>query len=118
MLMGSGLRRWLSDPVRTLQGADIRPGQTVLEVGCGTGFFTVPAAQPIGNQGCLLAMDVLAGYLEQVSAKLRDAGLTNVRVLKRDALDLPGFFVALSGPPERLQSNFICSINRLPIRLV
>ena len=31
MLMGSGLRQWLSDPVRTLQGADIRPGQTVLE---------------------------------------------------------------------------------------
>jgi demethylmenaquinone methyltransferase/2-methoxy-6-polyprenyl-1,4-benzoquinol methylase len=87
MLMGSGFRQWLSDPVRTLQGADIRPGQTVLEVGCGTGFFTVPAARLIGDQGCLLAMDVLAGYLEQVAAKVRDAGLTNVRVLKRDALE-------------------------------
>jgi demethylmenaquinone methyltransferase/2-methoxy-6-polyprenyl-1,4-benzoquinol methylase len=87
MVMGSGLRRWLLDPVRTLQGADLRPGQTVLEVGCGTGFFTVPAAQLIGDQGCLLAMDVVAGFLEQVSAKVRDAGLTNVRVLKRDALE-------------------------------
>ena len=85
--MGSGLRRWLLDPVRTLQGADLRPGQTVLEVGCGTGFFTVPAARLIGDQGCLLAMDVVAGYLEQVSAKVRAAGLANVRVLKRDALE-------------------------------
>ncbi len=32
-------------------------------------------------------MDALADYLEQVSAKVRDAGLTNVRVLKRDALE-------------------------------
>ncbi len=32
-------------------------------------------------------MDALAGYLEQVSAKVRDAGLSNVRVLKRDALE-------------------------------
>ena len=85
--MGSRLRQWLSDPVRTLQGANIRPGQTVLEVGCGTGFFTVPAAQLIGDQGCLLAMDALAGYLEQVSAKVRDADLSNVRMLKRDALE-------------------------------
>ena len=85
--MGSKLRQWLFDPAKTLQGADIRPGQTVLEVGCGTGFFTVPAAQLIGDQGCLLAMDVMAGYLEQVSEKVRDAGLNNVRVLKRDALE-------------------------------
>jgi demethylmenaquinone methyltransferase/2-methoxy-6-polyprenyl-1,4-benzoquinol methylase len=75
------------DPLKTLQGADIRPGQTVLEVGCGTGFFTIPAAELIGDQGCLLAMDPMAGYLEQVAAKVRDAGLTNVRVLKRDALE-------------------------------
>lgn len=84
--MGSRLRARIFDPVRTLEGADVRPGQTVLEVGCGTGFFTLPAAQVIGERGGLIAMDVSAGFIEQVQRKVRHAGLNNVRVVKRDAL--------------------------------
>ena len=86
-IMGSKVRRWLSDPVRILRGADIRFGQTVLEVGCGTGFFTIPAARLIGSQGCLVAMDVSSGFIEQVSRKVRLADLKNVCIAKRDALD-------------------------------
>jgi demethylmenaquinone methyltransferase/2-methoxy-6-polyprenyl-1,4-benzoquinol methylase len=40
-LMGSRLRTCLRNPVNTLKIADIQPGQTILEVGCGTGFFTI-----------------------------------------------------------------------------
>ena len=75
------------NPVKTLQGADIEPGQTVLEVGCGTGFFTIPAAKLIGDEGCLVAMDPSAGYIDQVSKKVQRADLKNVRVVRRDALD-------------------------------
>ena len=39
LLMGSELRKWLMDPVKTLRMADIQPSQNILEVGCGTGFF-------------------------------------------------------------------------------
>ncbi len=87
VMMGSKVRQWLSDPVKTLRGADIKPGQTVLEVGCGTGFFTILAAQLIGDQGCLVAMDVSSGFIEQVSKKVQLADLKNVRIVKRDALD-------------------------------
>ena len=87
MLMGSRARRWLMNPMKTLQGAGIQPGQTVLEVGCGTGFFTIPAAELIGDQGCLVAMDALSDYTKRVSKKVQAAGLENVRVVKRDALD-------------------------------
>jgi hypothetical protein len=38
MLMGSRARRWLMNPAKTLQGADIQPGQTVLEVGAERAF--------------------------------------------------------------------------------
>jgi len=86
-LMGSRFRRWLLGPIKTLRGADVQPGQTVLEVGCGTGFFTVPAARLIGDQGCLVAMDVSSGFIERVSKEVQAADLRNVRVVKRDALD-------------------------------
>jgi len=85
--MGSRLRRWLMNPVTTLRGADIQPGQTVLEVGCGTGFFTLPAAKLIGDEGCLVAMDALSDFVEQVLKKVKFADLKNVRVVKRDALN-------------------------------
>ena len=85
--MGSKVRKWLSNPVKTLRGADIKPGQSVLEVGCGTGFYTIPAARLIGDQGCLIAMDASSGFIEQVSKKVQLADLKNVRIEKRDALD-------------------------------
>ena len=86
-VMGSRLRQWLMNPVKTLRGADIQPGQTVLEVGCGTGFFTIPAAKMIGDEGCLVAMDALSGFVKEVSNKVKAANLNNVRVVKRDALN-------------------------------
>jgi ubiquinone/menaquinone biosynthesis C-methylase UbiE len=86
-MMGSRLRRWLMNPMKILRGADIQPGQTVLEVGCGTGFFTIPAARMIGDEGCLVAMDALSDFIKQVSKKVQSADLNNVRVVKRDALN-------------------------------
>ena len=86
-MMESRLRYRFSSPMKILQGADIQPGQTVLEVGCGTGFHTVSAAQLIGDQGCLVAMDGLSDYVERVSERVQAAELRNVRVVKRDAMD-------------------------------
>jgi len=43
---------------RSLHAAGLRPRQAVLEVGCGPGFFTVPAAKIVGSEGNILAFDV------------------------------------------------------------
>ncbi|MBT3626867.1 MAG: class I SAM-dependent methyltransferase [Rhodospirillaceae bacterium] len=85
--MESRLRRWLMPPEKTLRGAGLKPGQTVLEVGSGTGFFTLAAAEMIGENGCLIAIEPLADYAARATEKVRAAGLTNVEVLCRDALD-------------------------------
>ncbi|MBT3369934.1 MAG: class I SAM-dependent methyltransferase [Rhodospirillaceae bacterium] len=84
--MESRLRRWFHDPEKLLSGANISLGQTVLEVGCGTGFFTLTAAEIIGETGHLIALDPVSGYVERVEEKVRQAGLENVEVVRRDAL--------------------------------
>ena len=85
--MESRLRHWLMPPKKALAGAGIDFGQTVLEVGCGTGFFTLAAAEMIGKDGLLIAMDPLSDYVQRVRTKVKDAELSNVEVLQRDALD-------------------------------
>jgi ubiquinone/menaquinone biosynthesis C-methylase UbiE len=87
ILMESRLRYRFFNPMRVLGGADIHPGQTVLELGCGTGFFTTKAAQLIGNQGSLVAMDILPASVEMVLEKVQAADLKNVRVVKGDGLN-------------------------------
>lgn len=85
--MESRWRRWLLPPEKTLRGADLRPGQRVLEVGCGTGFFTLPIAEMIGESGHLIAMDPLSDFVDRVIEKVGVSGLKNVEEVRRDALN-------------------------------
>ena len=84
--MGSQLRKRLMNPIKTLEIADIQPGQTILEVGCGTGFFTIPAAQIVGDQGRIIALDASSDYLKTVATKVQKNELENVQIIQQDAL--------------------------------
>jgi ubiquinone/menaquinone biosynthesis C-methylase UbiE len=86
-VMESPLRYRFFDPVTILQGAGVRPGQEVLEIGCGTGFFTLSAAEVVGDRGHVYAMDPHPLAIEQVMRKIQDAGLANVRLIKADATE-------------------------------
>lgn len=84
--MDSRFRYRYFNPKEILQGVNNLNSQTVLEVGCGTGFFTIPAAEVIGNKGSLIAMDILSESVDKVTKKVYEARLLNVRTIKGDAL--------------------------------
>lgn len=77
----------LRDPYEALTAAGVQPGQKVLEVGCGPGFFTVPAAQMVGEQGRVCALDVNPLAVERVRQKVEDAGVTNTEVILANAAE-------------------------------
>lgn len=85
--MESRFRYRFFAPVKILQGADLSKAGSVLELGCGTGFFTIPLAQLIGERGSLTSMDVVQESVDLVSRKVREAKLNNVRVVKGNAMD-------------------------------
>jgi ubiquinone/menaquinone biosynthesis C-methylase UbiE len=88
LIMESRFRYKLFGPKKILESAGIRQGMKVLEVGCGTGFFTIPAGKMLGNDGLLIAMDMLPISVETVANKVQQANLGNVvQVVKGDALD-------------------------------
>ena len=73
------------DPYRALNAAGLEPGQKVLEVGCGPGFFTIPAARIVGEGGSVTALDVNPLAVEHVQQKIKDADVTNAKTMLANA---------------------------------
>jgi ubiquinone/menaquinone biosynthesis C-methylase UbiE len=49
-----------------------------MDVGCGYGFFTVPAAEMVGEQGKVYAVDIDASAIERLRRKTAEKSLKNV----------------------------------------
>jgi ubiquinone/menaquinone biosynthesis C-methylase UbiE len=71
------LRRLFHDPARIL-GPYIRSGSTVLDIGAGTGFFSIPLAGMVGPAGHVTAIDIQPGMLGVLSRKARARGLADI----------------------------------------
>lgn len=61
---------------------DLQPGMKVLDAGCGPGRLAIPAAQTIGSQGELTALDIQPDMLARVREKARTVGLSNIRFMQ------------------------------------
>jgi len=58
--------------------ADIRPGDVVLDIGCGGGIDSVLAAHATGPEGTVYALDFLPEMLERTATAADEAGLGQV----------------------------------------
>ena len=50
LMYDNPLLPYFRNPQRLLKAAGLKPGQKVLGVGCGPGFFTIPAAKIVGGE--------------------------------------------------------------------
>jgi ubiquinone/menaquinone biosynthesis C-methylase UbiE len=72
--LDSRVRRWLQNP-RTLLLPFVREGMTVLDIGCGPGFFSIELARIVGKTGRVVSADLQDGMLQKLIAKIRGTGL-------------------------------------------
>jgi len=73
------------NPYKLLNSAGLKPGQKVLEIGCGPGFFTIPAAKMVGEKGSVYALDINPVAIKTMRRKIKEKGLKNVKVILADA---------------------------------
>ena len=69
------LRRLFQNP-RKIVGPYITPGDTVLDIGCGPGFFTIDMAKLVGATGRVVAIDLQAHMLKHVQNKAARHGIS------------------------------------------
>lgn len=72
-----------------LRHAEIRPGDVVLDLGCGAGIDTILAARRTGPSGRVVALDFLPEMLERTARAAAEAGLANVEPTEGELEAIP-----------------------------
>ncbi len=57
----------------------VRPGQTICDLGCGNGFYTLELARRVGPRGIVYAVDVQPEMLQMLVRNAAEAKLKNIR---------------------------------------
>lgn len=89
-MLESVFRRLIHNPKKIL-GPFVKHGMTVVDFGCGPGFFTMDMAQMVGTSGHVIACDLQDGMLEKVKIKSAKSGLQEIMALhkcRQDKVDL------------------------------
>lgn len=81
----SSFRYQFNDPQKLIKASGVQAGQSVLEVGCGSGFFTPALSDIVGGQGLVYSVDLHPAAVEATGQKMQTLGKQNVRVSKADA---------------------------------
>ncbi len=81
-------RRAVFPPEESLQQFLVRPDMVIADIGCGPGFYSVPAAQML-PQGRVYAVDRQIDMLEWTKKRAAEASVTNLTTVKSPAEDLP-----------------------------
>lgn len=66
---------------RMLSEVGISEGQRVLDFGCGSGTYSIPAAKLVGKDGRIYSLDVSQGDLEKLSRRAKKEGVNNITTL-------------------------------------
>jgi arsenite methyltransferase len=68
---------------------DLRPGERVVDVGCGAGIDSLIAAKKAGPDGHVIGVDMTPSMLEKARQGAKEAGLRNVEFREGYAEELP-----------------------------
>jgi ubiquinone/menaquinone biosynthesis C-methylase UbiE len=69
---------------KQLLKSGVKEGQTVLDYGCGPGFYAIPAAEMVGDKGTVYALDIHPLAIQSVRRKANKKRVTNIATILSD----------------------------------
>ncbi|MEO2017143.1 MAG: methyltransferase domain-containing protein [Fuerstiella sp.] len=86
---------------RVLDACDVKAGQTVADIGAGTGFYSRLFSDAVAADGWIYAVDIAPRFLQHINNQARDDGVRNLTaVLCSDR--------SVNLPPQSIDLVFIC----------
>jgi ubiquinone/menaquinone biosynthesis C-methylase UbiE len=93
LILGAGKSSFdLIEPEKLFPALGLKPGEAVLDLGCGEGRYTLPLASRVGAQGTVYAVDLWEEGLAILRDKARQEGVAHLRIVHADvsrSLPLP-----------------------------
>jgi ubiquinone/menaquinone biosynthesis C-methylase UbiE len=71
-------RQQWQDPEKILSSIGLAPGMVFIDMGCGDGYFALPAARMVGPQGKVYAVDIDAAAVGRLRKQAASEGLDNL----------------------------------------
>ena len=85
--MGRSYKKLLES---VLEEIGVKKGQNLLDFGCGSGHYTIPAAEVVGKDGNVYAVDKNKSRLAELNEKAEDMALKNINIVSTSGgTDLP-----------------------------
>lgn len=76
-ILTASIRKPFHNPLRILSPY-VADGMTVMDVGCGVGYFSIPMSRLVGKQGKVIAVDLQPEMLEGLKKSAVKVGTTNI----------------------------------------
>lgn len=99
-----------TDPFLNVTHLQLLPGQSVADLGAGSGFYTIAAAKAVGAKGRVYAVDVQKELLSRVKAEAAKEHLYNVDVIWGDLEHVGGTHIPDNGVDAAIVSNVFFQI--------
>ncbi len=104
-IMGHQAAGWLERPERereertdvAVKALDLKPGDVVADIGCGTGYYASRMAKVVGDEGLVYGVEIQQEMLDLLDKMMERVGVTNVKghlgeekdpKLEKDSCDL------------------------------
>lgn len=81
-------RRAIMPPAETLVELGLERNNTMVDIGCGGGYFTIAASKIVGDPAKVFALDISEEMLGEVQRKALETGVSNIHAIRVDEYDL------------------------------